>query len=358
MKEVLFSAGSRPGYQELSIAKEEIKETIFSHPEFKLYSDTMQQVFNTWKKKNTTSLKSLEKGCMPKAVIHNISEYLLQNYSGRALVNKYNVYQLIMDYWAEEMQDDLYELAADGWEAGNDITRLMKRAAKKGGSDKPVSGIEGLEGRLIPPQLIIQEYFAGEQAALDELNSALESAKAAMDEMAEEHAGDEGLLADATTDKGALTKASVSARLKALKAERKTLEPSNMAAEMRLSYGDDGDQEKESALLEKFLLLTEEEATLKAGIRQREQALETAVIRQYPRLSIEEIKLLVVEKKWMAALESRIAAEVDAISYRLTERIRELAERYEMPLPQLTAEVSELKSKVEQHLEKMGYTWN
>jgi type I restriction enzyme M protein len=179
-----------------------------------------------------------------------------------------------------------------------------------------------------------------------------------MDEMAEEHAGDEGLLADATTDKGALTKASVSARLKALKAERKTLEPSNMAAEMRLSYGDDGDQEKESALLEKFLLLTEEEATLKAGIRQREQALETAVIRQYPRLSIEEIKLLVVEKKWMAALESRIAAEVDAISYRLTERIRELAERYEMPLPQLAAQVSELKSKVEQHLEKMGYTWN
>jgi type I restriction enzyme M protein len=162
MKEVLFSAGSRPGYQELSIEKEQIKETIFSHPEFKLYSDTMQQVFDTWKKKNTTSLKSLEKGCMPKEVIHNISEYLLQNYSARALVNKYNVYQLIMDYWAEEMQDDLYELAADGWEAGNDITRLMKRAAKKGGSDKPVSGIEGLEGRLIPPQLIIQEYFAGE----------------------------------------------------------------------------------------------------------------------------------------------------------------------------------------------------
>lgn len=358
MKEALFSPGSKPGYQELRIEKEQIKETIFSHPEFKLYSDTMQQVFDTWKKKNAESLKSLDKGCMPKAVIHNISEDLLQNYSGRALVNHYNIYQILMDYWAEEMQDDLYELAADGWEAGNDVTRLMKRAAKKGGSDKPVSGIDGLEGRLIPPQLIIQEYFAREQAALDELSSALESVKAAMDEMAEEHTGEDGLLADATTEKSALTKASVSARLKVLKAEQKNHEHLSMAAEMRLSYGDDGDQEKESALLEKFLLLTEEEATLKAGIRQREQALETAVIRQYALLSIEEIKLLVVEKKWMAALESRIAAEVDAISYRLTERIRELAERYETPLPQLTAEVSELKSKVEQHLEKMGYTWS
>ncbi len=357
MKETLFRNNSRPGYWELTADREEIKATIFSHPEFKVYSLTMQQVFDTWKKKNTESLKSIEKGCMPKEVIHNISEDLLQNYSGRALVNKYEIYQIIMDYWAEEMQDDLYELAADGWKAGNDVTRLMKRAAKKGGADKAIDGLEGLEGRLIPPQLIIQEYFAGEQAALDELNSTLESVKAEMDEMAEEHTADEGLLADATTDKGSLTKASVSARLKALKAEKKTLEPISMAAEMHLSYGDDNSPENEHALLEKFLLLTEKEAGLKAAIKKSGQALEAAVIRQYPVLGIEEIKLLTVEKKWMATLESRIAAEVDAISYRLTERIKELAARYETPLPQLEQGLSEVEARVKDHLTKMGYAW-
>jgi type I restriction enzyme M protein len=353
----LFQTNSRPGYWELTIAKDAIKPTIFGHAEFKAYSAEMQKVFDAWKAKNTAYLKALEEACHPKAAIHRIAEDLLQTYAGKALVNKYDIYQILMDYWAEAMQDDLYELSAEGWKAGKEVSRLIKKATKKGGKDRKIPGIEGLEGRLIPPRLLIQEYFAEDQAAWDALNNELESAKAEMDEMAEEHTGDDGLLADATTEKGSLTKGSVTARLKALKAEKKSSRLS-MAAEPAATYGGDEDSKTEMQLLLKFQKLLEQEAKLKADIKKAEQALEVKVIKQYPLLSEADIKTLVVDKKWMAALESRIATEMDAISYRLTERIKELAERYEKPLPQLTDEVAALKSKVERHLEKMGYAWS
>ena len=338
MKQSLFKAEERPSYQALMVRKDEIKDTIFNHDEFKAYGATMQQVFEAWKARNTAYLKALEEACHPKDVIHRISEDLLETYHGKALVSKYGVYQIIMDYWSEVMQDDLYELSADGWEAGNEVTRRMKKSTKKGGKDKEIAGIDGLEGRLIPPCLLIQVYFEKEQAAIDALDSQLESTRADMSEMAEEHTGEEGLLSDATTEKGSLTKGSVNARIKALQKK-------------------DADNAEEWELLARYKTLLNAETKLKAAIKKAEQHLEVEVIKQYPKLNVAEIKTLVVDHKWMTTLESRIATEMNAISYRLTERIKELAERYESPLPQLTNDVATLKTKVAAHLKKMGYAW-
>lgn len=328
----------RPGYRALRVPVEQTKATIFAHPEFKTYSAELQGVFEAWQAQNAPVLMALEKGCHPKTVIHQLSEDLLQAYQGKALVNRYDIYQLLMDYWAETMQDDLYELSADGWQAGNEVKRLMKAAAKKGGKDREIAGIEGLEGRLIPPQLLIQAYFGEEQAALDTLNSRLESVKAEMGEIAEEHTGDEGLLSEASTEKGSLTKGSVKARMKELGKKK-------------------ADTAEEWDLLTKYQQLLDRETKLKAAIKQSEQELEAQVIRQYPRLSLSDIQTLVVQHKWMASLQSRVTADMDAISYRLTERIKELAERYDKPLPQLTEAVADLKSTVQHHLQQMGYTW-
>jgi type I restriction enzyme M protein len=59
----------------------------------------------------------------------------------------------------------------------------------------------------------------------------------------------------------------------------------------------------------------------------------------------------------MQTLQHAINSEMDRISQRLTQRIKELAERYEMPLPELTSRVDELTSRVEVHLKKMGMVW-
>ena len=85
--------------------------------------------------------------------------------------------------------------------------------------------------------------------------------------------------------------------------------------------------------------------------------LEILIIKKYPTLSIAEIKTIVVDKKWMHSIEQRIKSEMDNISHRLTQRIKELAERYETPLPQLSDKVNTLTAKVEEHLKEMGLAW-
>jgi type I restriction enzyme M protein len=203
----LFKPSNRANYSALRIANEEIKNTIFHHPEFAAFSKQMDTVFDKWKSETTTYAKAFDKGLHPKQEIHKISENLLKYYTGKQLTDKYAMYQHLMDYWAETMQDDMYELAADGWKAGNEVKRIEKKT-KKGDKEvvKQVAGIEGLEGRLVPPALIIQEYFAKEQKAIDDLETQAETLNAKMEEMREEHGGEDGLLDNAIDDKQKISK--------------------------------------------------------------------------------------------------------------------------------------------------------
>ena len=274
------------------------------------------------------------------------------------------MYQHIMDYWAETMQDDFYELAADGWAAGNEVKRIEKKI-KKGDKEiiKQVAGIEGLEGRLIPPALMIQEYFAREQQSINDLEAAAENMNAQMEELREEHGGEDGLLNNAI-DNGKISKGNLGKAIKEAKEavqEWKKEQKMSMAAEPAVVYGEvdteENSPEAELDMLEQYKVLMEQEAEIQTQIKSDVNKLEILVIKQYPLLSIEEIKTMVVDKKWMYSLEHKIKAEMDNISHRLTQRIKELAERYENPLPQLNEEANKLTTKVEQHLKQMNFTW-
>ena len=226
-----------------------------------------------------------------------------------------------------------------------------------------MAGIEGLEGRLIPPTLMIQEYFAKEQQAITDMEAEAETLIAHMEELREEHGGEDGLLNNAIDNgkvsKGNLAKAIKDAKeaLKELKKEQKQM---NIAAEPSVSYGKEDEDSTlllELDMLEQYKSLMEQEAELQSNIKTALKELEIAVIKQYPLLSIDEIKTVVVDKKWMANLEQRIKTEMDNISHRLTQRIKELAERYETALPLLSQEVEKLTGKVETHLKQMNFTW-
>jgi len=64
---------------------------------------------------------------------------------------------------------------------------------------------------------------------------------------------------------------------------------------------------------------------------------------------------LVVDKKWFAALEASLMYEVDRLTQVLAGRVKELSDRYQETLPEITNSVEELSKKVNEHLEKMGY---
>jgi len=340
LKNYLFKPiEDRPNFYQLNAKTDEIKSAIFEHPEFTAFAEEMDQVFNEWKTETAARVKAYEKGFQPKAEIAKISGRILYYYSDKPLTDKYAMFQHLMDYWAETMQDDFYELTADGWQAGNEVMRKEKKI-KKGGKEtaKPIAGIEGLEGRLIPPQLIIQEYFAAEQKALDDLEAEAERLNAEMEELREQHGGEEGLLTNAMDDKGKISKNGLANAIKELGRRNE-------------------DNAEEFDMLKAYKKLMDDEKTVKDNIKIAKAELEKKVMAQYPKLTIEEIKTLVVDEKWLAEMESRIRTEMDNISHRLTQRIKELAERYETPLPQLSQEVEDYTAKVEQHLKEMGFRW-
>ncbi len=342
LKSSLFKTiDKRPNYYVLTIANEEIKNTIYHHPEFTAFGKQMEHVFDKWKTETIAYTQKLDKGLRPKHEIHFIAENLLKHYNNKQLTDKYAMYQHLMDYWAETMQDDFYEVSADGWKAGNEVKRIEKKT-KKGDKEivKQVAGIEGLEGRLIPPALMIQEYFAEEQKAIADLESEVETLKSKQEEIVEEHSGEEGLFVEVTDDKGKVSKAAVLKRLKELTPKKgKVLK----------------DDKEEYDLLETYKWLLDEETEKNAKIKAAKAELEKKVIAQYPKLSIDEIKTIVVEKKWMTNMEQRIRTEMDNISHRLTQRIKELADRYETTLPEMEQSIIALEAKVKQHLKQMGY---
>ena len=236
-----------------------------------------------------------------------------------------------MNYWEEVMQDDTHIITVDGWKSGNEIIRLQKEAK---GKKKDIEGLVGLEGRLIPISLVIKTYFAKEQKALDELNATLEQVSVDMDSLKDEHGGEEGLLSE-VIDNDKISKASVLKRIKEIKNSK-----------------DDAD---ELAILEEYSTLFEKEADTKKAIKDAEKDLEKKVLTKYPTLTEEEIKTLVVGRKWMDELSALVLGEVDRLSQTLAGRVKELVDRYFEPMSVITKDVEILTEKVEDHLSKMGF---
>lgn len=342
LKNTLFSSiKNRPNHLNLQVEKDKIISIIYNHPEFIGFIQSMSEVYSAWEKETSEYCSHLDKDIRPKKEIAKIAENMLSHFSEQLLIDKYAVYQHLLDYWSEIMQDDFYEISINGWEAGNEVSRLQKKSPK--GRLKDVAGLDGLEGRLIPPVLIVREYFAKEQAIIDKLNEQIETVKAKQEELIEENSSEEGLLGEVADNKGKISKTNVKRRLKEIMPRKDTKI--------------DADLKDEFDLLETLVWLYEEEDDKNKKLRAEEKELELKVIKRYPVLSEDEIKHLVIEKKWMTEIKNRVQTETDAVSYCLTQRIKELAERYETTLAELTNEVDSLTAKVEYHLKQMNFTW-
>jgi type I restriction enzyme M protein len=319
----------------------------------------MDDVFKGWKTKNTEILKSLTKGLKPKQVIFRISEDLLTTYTGKALMDKYDVYQHLMDYWNEIMQDDCYYLAIEGWKAELSITKQTKSVTE-------------WDCDLVPKTLVIDRYFLPEKNAIEQLEAEKETILAEITELEENLPDgvdeDDWILNEVKNDKGKITKTLVDDKMRDLNIEILKISDTKTKKEITKIIKDTFDKAKRTdgnteafaklEVLQSYLNLVEKESKVKDKIKKALAGLDKKVIERYKTLTEEEIKQLVVDDKWMTVLERNVKTEMERISQRLTQRIKELAERYETTLPQQTTEVAELESKVNAHLQKMGFVWN
>lgn len=324
LQQALFKP-NRTNYVDLAIPKQQIKTSIYQHQQFAGFIAQMNSHFATWREATSAQLKQLHAGFHPKQLIHALGEQLLTHYDNQPLIDQYDVYQHLMNYWAEIMQDDCYLIAADGWKAQS--YRIIEKDKKGKEKDK------GWTCDLIPKPLIVDAYFAKEQQAINEQTAELENVMAQLTELEEEHGGLDGILAE--LDK--INKANVTAQLKLIK--------------------NDKDLTEEITVLSKWLNLNAEISENKKTLIELEISLDKKAYEHYPKLTEAEIKTLVVDNKWLSAVNNLIHSEMDRISQALTQRVKELAERYETPMPTLVKSVIVLEEKVQQHLEKMGFAW-
>jgi type I restriction enzyme M protein len=312
LKAQLFSSADRTGYSRLTMESGSIKATIFDNAEFIAFTSSVSGRFDQWKNSVTSTLKGIAVGSHPKQLIEQISEELLTVFDDVALIDRYDVYQHLMSYWSEIMQDDVYLIASDGWLGSPE---------------------------LIPQLLIVNRYFAADQQLIEKLETERDAISRQMEELEEEHSGEEGLLEEAKNDKGkVVTKASVKARLTEIKLDR--------------------DAADERKLLTEYMELIEAESAAGKKVKDAIKALDTKVKAKYASLTADEVKTLVVNDKWLATLAADVQTELDRVSQALTARIRQLAERYATPLPQLTKEVEALSATVDAHLQRMGFVWS
>ncbi|WP_367344436.1 type I restriction-modification system subunit M [Methanomethylovorans sp.] len=322
LRQALFKE-NRTGYLDLAVDKAAIRSTIYEHPEFSDFIAGMNAHFAAWRERSADKLWQLQPDCHPKEVIAALSEDLLAHYAGKPLIGQYDVYQHLMDYWETTMQDDCYLIADEGWKAKT--YRIIEKDKKGKEKDK------GWTCDLVPKYLVVARFFAKEQENVDKFAAELEGVTARMTELEEEHSGEEGSFSELDR----VSKVNVTARLKEIKGDREAQE--------------------EADVLNDWLKLANEEADLKKRFRDAESALDAKAYAYYPKLTEDDIKTLVVEDKWLTALDAAIHGEMDRISQSLTQRVKELAERYETPMPQMTERVAELEAKVNEHLERMGF---
>jgi type I restriction enzyme M protein len=366
----LFGDGPRPGTVSPLVTPMEMKAVIRGGEDFAAYAKAVHIAFEGWRDAHRPALVDFGKEHSPSALIHTLSEDLLARFAVLPLIDGYDVYQHLMSYWDEVMQDDAGILAIDGWDAAK-VIRKVKRDEDKKFPEEPDIKLGGgksaiyLKAELIPPALIVARFFADEAAEIERLEGEVERLEAELAAMVEEHGGEEGDLSEAVDEDGDLDVKAAKARRAVLvagfdKGIFKKFEKAEKAGQVAPDRWAKGFMEELPDFLEFFqineaLKLTDAIKDAKAEVKAAKAALDEAVVKQYPKLTLDEAKRLVIDDKWLARLTAAVEGELERVAQRLSARCGELAERYDRKLPDLMKAAETAQARVAAHLEKMGF---
>ena len=334
LKDKLFTP-MREGYYQLNVPKDEVRSTIYADNSFSAYADRIDDAFEAWKQKVDAGLRDIDELVVLKEYIVELSDALVAQFEDIELVDKYDVYEVLLSYWQQTMADDVFVLIQDGYTAGRDIEYNIEVTENKKGERK--EKVKGWDGKLIPKSLVECAFFKAERAKIDEAQRICEETQSQLDELTEEQSGEDGVLADCLNDKDAVDAKAVAAKLKELK---KTA-PKSDEYHTLLHYSEMSRTLKEQNKL----------------IKELNVALEDRVKEQYKKLSEGDIKELLVNRKWYYTIFTGIKALYVTTSHNMANRIMELAERYENTMPELEKIVEDYEAKVRAHLERMGFAW-
>ena len=365
-------------------------------------------IFAQWRDSVKDILLGIESETNPKELIRTIAVMLLNAYESARLLDNYDVYDCLLNYWNAKLQDDVYAIKASGYEVGREIEYeyAQKKAKDENGETISVddtSKVKSFEGALIPREIIEAVYFADELAAINELMEQSAALEAEIDEMREEESGDEGLLKDVLNDKGdSIPKANLNKRLKELDAKKTSAVMDTMTSLVALF--DEGKTDEMESLIREMPKLAEFDirnkngtfgkAKLKAALKaaadsavvpeiykdeydaltayaaksaekdeadkawkEARKALDDEVEAKYGELTVDQIKHLLFDMKWMGKLSADIHDEFEQVLNSLSSKVFLIAKRYEHTLGEIEDRTAKSRAAVVAALERMGYKW-
>jgi type I restriction enzyme M protein len=329
---------TRKNYFSLNCESGEIRNIIRNHPDFIRQTELYYQHFTLWCSQIRSKLEKLSVNVNPKNLIQELGDSILETFAGDiSLVEDYDVYEQLMSYWNETMQDDVYLIAADDWKAELYTPQPAAKKDKDGTlkvvKEKKAVNPEDIICDLLPVSIVIDEYFSEMKTLIQTAEERLSENEIKLTELQEEHADylDPSNFADEKLNDGNIKK-----RVKGLNKKKDA---------------------EEIAVLEQYLSIKEEISETKRVLKVLKYELLIKITEKYPKLTEKEIKRLVIEKKWFATLANRLDGEMQRISQNLTAGITALSERYAETLPQMDIAIADLESKVNAHLQKMGFVW-
>lgn len=398
LKDELFDVFSE-GYYKLNVEEDVIRQTIYSNEEFIAYGEKIDEAFSNWRNYADAKLKNLRTDISTKDLIVKLAQSILREFEDLSLINKYDVYQILLAYWNEELSDDVSMIISDeaGYGAARKTENIMKETKKTDANGNPKLKVVGWEGKLIPKKLIISALFSEEKRAMDDLmefvaetdsrlmslieesaeNSAfsevIEGGKVKSKEIRKkmneimshvhtplidglvklqnmlpmkkkeyvEYINNNIILEVAYTDKRTVTKTSVAYALEIARSE----------APVPDVYADDYKELKAA-----FKLAKKSEESTKL-IKEMDKELDEKARKRYLTLTDDEIIELLINKKWYDTIGVGINELYATISYQLSDRIIELSKRYKNPLPNIMKQTADCEIEVKKYLERMGFTW-
>ena len=231
-----------------------------------------------------------------------------------------------MTYWVETMQDDLFLISSEGWKIN--FEPIKNKEGKAVGWDCP----------LLPKEIMSELYFKELKDQLEKLESEMETVVGERQTLDEENSGDDDMFSEVRNEEtGRITKKALRKRTREIK--------------------NDPEYKDEFDAIEEYAKVLEKESSINSQKKGLEKLIDRGLREKFNTLDVEEIKNAVIEVKWYRNLEKSLHDEVDQAFYQLADRIRELEERYAVPLPDLVSNVENLGGQVEAHLRELGFKW-
>lgn len=343
LRQSLFEASPNEGYLQLNVPRNRVSALVESNAGVLAFRQQAHHVTQRWVAHAQPLLSDLSDDSAPKRLIAILSESILDSLRKVPLLDGYAVYEALMTYWQQELADDVYLVCELGWagaakpqpaDASSGDPDYTEPTTLVGKNGKQRRGTLKMASPVLPAAVLVTRYFEDERLAIESAIGEADFAGAKVEELLDEHGGDEGFL---EADGGRLTKA----------------DANRLAREAK----QDPDRLDELAVLTEYVEALDAETTARRAVKAAEAVLNEKLAAAYRHLTNDDARDLLVTVKWLGRVSADVAVEVDAVWARLVSRIVDLDRRYEVPLPALSSRTSELSARVDDHLRALGQTW-